>query len=203
MDQTVQPLATPVTPPPRIASAVPAPVAAPAQPQADVISPAEAKFWQEWAEKAWFYVKQQAVTLPVTGDDVPTRNNWRIIGVALGAAFAAASFSKYVPGKWKIATGGAAVGSALAGFAIGRSQDYFIDKIRTALPEQRKLLMDYGDRLQSDIALQKQFADYLERTVTKEDFQGRDMEDVMRVKVLEFGKSMGFFPVAPSNAVSR
>jgi hypothetical protein len=126
------------------------------QPNNEVISPAEAKFWREQADKASALLRESAVrdlsgTYQVAGA-------YKVSGVALGTALGLATFTKYVPSKWKWLSGAAAGASMAFGVASGVLQG------RTSQMQQR--VLGYADALERDPAMKEQLANWLSSFVT-------------------------------------
>jgi hypothetical protein len=156
--------------------AVPSP-AFPTTEKGGVISPAEAKFWQEWAAKAPHLVRSQ---LSESLDKVTSAlTPYKVGGVALGAVLGGATFTKHVPGKWKILSGL----SSAASLAFAA----FMGSMQSASGEAEAMFLRYADALERNPALQQKLASYLSATVTAENLQSEALEKVVLSKALEFG----------------
>ena len=175
MHQTIQPNIQPA------AMKMTAPsMAATSAPAADIISPNEAKFWSDWADKAPTIIRSEDAEsvrmfrsrmLPVV-----------VGGVGLGAALGIASFTKYVHGYWKILTGVAAIGAFAGSMIVGNALNVVA---KTSGPFE-----DFANVLEQRPELRRQLADTLSRTVTKEDIQKLGIEKAVTDRITEFAITM-------------
>ena len=176
MNQTAQPAVMPITP---LAPQMPL-ASAPAQPQADVISPAEAKFWQEWAEKAPVLLRTAGVS--VVNDVHKDMAFYKIGGIALGAALGGASFTNYIQGKWKWAARGAAA------LALGAS--LLLDVSQGFSGFNEASMRNFADALEKDPNLRNQLAISLSANITAEHIQEMGIEKAVLQTVLGFAANV-------------
>ena len=142
----------------------------------DIISPAEARFWQEQAQKAPAALREMTATLNrVNADFRP----YQVGGVAVGAILGGATFTKYVPGKWKWVSGIGAAASLLVGVLAG--------KVRS-VNDANERYMQYADGLEKDPQLQQQLAQFLSAHVTADDIQRKGIENAVLEQVMMFGE---------------
>lgn len=131
----------------------------------NTISPAEAQFWHEQAEKApqLLRAKIQEANKELT-PDLPLK---KVVGIGLGAVLGAASFTERVPGYWKLLTGSGAIVAGFIGWEAwarqNRAQSVRADSV------------DYANRLERDPALTNMLANYLGTCVTADDIQERGL----------------------------
>lgn len=148
--------------------------------QQDVISPAETKFWQEWADKMPALIPKQTEKNLANFDAEATP--YKIAGVTMGAALSAATFTKLVPGKWKWASGAA----ALASFAGA----YLMHSIRAnAIPIYRAI-ESYAQALGQRPELRQQLANALSVNVTAEKIQAMGLERAVVNEAINVGMEM-------------
>jgi hypothetical protein len=151
-------------------------------PPADAISPAEAKTWKEWADRAPDLLRAQA------GQDAPRASSpfsFPLIG--LGALSGIATFTKWVPGKWKWLSGGVAAGAVGSGLYLGNKASNLNDAFAASSPMRDTLLRNAG-ALEHNPALRQQFADYLSGSVSAQEAQSPEATIV--AKAVEFGKTL-------------
>jgi len=161
MTETAQPIAMPAIQP---TVAVPA---------ADVISPAEAKFWQEQAERAPALLRH--FIQEDTGKLKSSMQIYKISGIALGAALGIASFTKYIPGKWKIASGLGAAASLLAGTMAGSTQK--------ASDDIQHMFISFADMLEKNPQARSSVASRLQQAVTADDIQQFGLDKAIALRM--------------------
>jgi len=145
------------------------------QPQAEIITPAEAQFWQDWANKAPALIRAK---VSENIDPVDGRvNNFKMLSFGLGALLGAASFTKYIPGKWKIASGAGTAGALAFGAFAGQ--------ISGGIQHSKAHFMSYADTLEQNPALKQQLANYLSNNVTAA--QAADIDMAVFSKAMQFG----------------
>lgn len=99
------------------------------------------------------------------------------------------TFTKWIPGKWKLLTGAGAVGAVAAGLHCGNETDKVLRVFEYALPEMKKAFLKYADAIESDAALREQLATYLSDKVTAKETSFRPLESAVLGKAVEFGRS--------------
>jgi hypothetical protein len=147
------------------------------QPAQEVISPAEARFWDEWAAKAPALVRRNIAQI-----NPPAFMAAGAAGVALGVVLGVASFSKKVPGKWKILTGGTAIGSALAG-ALGMG-------VANSLGVVSQRYREFADRLEASPELQKDLAAYLSSHIDAQTVGQNGIERAVMMQTSQFAHDL-------------
>lgn len=152
-------------------------------PNPEIISPAEAKFWQEWADKTPALIR-------MGGEKLGQANSWmssaQIAGVAMGAALTIASFTKQVPGKWKWASGLAAATSFTGAWAASQ--------MKPALANEQQAFLNYADALEKSPELKAQLADFLGKTVNAEMIQMGGIGYAVGDQALAFGRQIQMIP---------
>lgn len=140
-----------------------------ASPSADVISPAEAKFWQEWADKAPAIIRQDVAKHMAKANDAMIP--YTVGSIALGALLSLGMLG--AKGKW--GKGLFAAGSA-AGVAGGLYLHF----------GQRQRSVDVGgrnlkcaDEIENNPVLREELARVLEKTITAEDIQRYGIEEAV------------------------
>jgi hypothetical protein len=141
-------------------------------PQQDIISPAEAKFWADWAAKAPGIIR--GIMAKNDKDIKAAIMPYTIGGIAVGAVLGGASFTKHIPGKWKWLSGIASAGSFAVSYVFGLAQ--------AESDKMQQLFLDYANALEKDPALQQQLANFLTSTVTA-DMAAGDMGNVVMERV--------------------
>lgn len=147
----------------------------PCQPT-EIISPNEQKFWQEQAARAPQLIKTEIA--PVTNNFSNALMPLKIGGIGLGAALGAATFTKHIKGKWKYASGAAAIASAGIGafmHLVQQNGDTLFEGIVTR-----------ADMLANDSALRDKLAHYLSTNVKAEDIQSRGLDRAVADAALIF-----------------
>ncbi len=157
------------------------PQAAPAQ---DVITPAEAKFWLEAAGKAPALIRDQLGVVPDVPNK-PTGTPIRIFGFTIGATLAAATC--YIPGKWKILSGGASVVAAGAGMYLGALRDVDYTLATDSMRHVKQKYLNYANALERSPELQAQLGNYFGAQMTGDFIESRSIEDAVKQKAVEFG----------------
>lgn len=161
------------------------------------ISEAEMKTWNEWADKTPNLLRAQLNAIPEpTGGGLMAP----LISVGLGAALTVASFTSYIPGKWKIASGLGAVGAGALGLYLGSQAG---DPAGCVPPEIKKPFLDYADALDRDPNLRRQLADYLAAHMTDDAVEGRPIEVAVMEKSIEFGRSAPYLDMATVKATAQ
>jgi len=146
-------------------------------PQQDIITPAEAQFWADWAAKAPALIRYSiAQNIDPVGAQFDTRKN---LGFAVGAAFGIAMLTKYVPGKWKLLSGAAAGASFGLGTMAGQ--------ISAGIRQSKAQFTNYADALEKEPALQQQLAHFLSATVSAENIQAYGIENAVFNQAMAFG----------------
>lgn len=149
-----------------------------ASPAAEVISPAEARFWAEWADKAPGLLRDQTAKLLPAGPS--GRNGGQLFSMGLGVALGIATLTRAVPGKWKILSG-AAAGAALGAVPLlGDPPD--------PAARLRDSLAIYADALERDQGLRARLADYLSSHVTANGIQAHGVGTAVTLQALSFGR---------------
>lgn len=150
----------------------------------DMITPAEMKFWQEQAARApeLLLARRNEIVSKTKPKYKPILAfDWAFMDI--GCAIAALSFSKYVPGKWKILTGALAGASATHSIHLG-------DKYFNAMSSSADHAADHFNRvisiLQESPCREKEFAEYLSSYVTAADLQKDDLDTVVIKKAFNF-----------------
>ncbi len=163
----------------------------PAAPAGGDISPAEAKFWQEWAEKAPNLIRGKIGGFldKMNTNVVP----YKVGSVALGAALGGATLTKYVPGQWKWASGIGAAASLAAAMLM--------ESVQVASGRTKQAFLDYADALERDPALKQRLAGLLSSTVTAENIQSKGLEHAVVARAMEFGSHMGY--IQADNALNN
>ena len=157
MNQTVQPTAMPMMPP---APLIPM-AGMPTQPQADVISPNEAKFWQQQANRAPALLREDAKhTFDAMRGGFA---GYKIAGVGVGAALGALTFTEHVRGKWKIATVLGAAASLMVG-GLMHSLNRETDTLEV-------MVASFATALESSPEGRESLAKRLQETISAEDIQ--------------------------------
>jgi len=177
-----QPAAMSVSPPPLVL------------PAADVISPAEAKFWQEWADKMPALVRDnEQIMIGLKAEMTP----YKTAMVAVGAALGVATFTKYVKGNWKWATGLSAVGA----FASAAHSSY----IQSGIKERIQSNLGYAEMLERDPRMREQLAQFLSTHVTADKIQRYGIEDavVREGFMFQFEHRHYFNQQSAGNSISR
>ncbi|MDX2072771.1 MAG: hypothetical protein SFX19_00205 [Alphaproteobacteria bacterium] len=143
---------------------------------ADIISHAEAKFWQEQAARAPSLLRQK---LDQNFDKAMSAfTAYKVGGVALGGALGVATFTKAIPGRWKWASG---VASALSlGFGL------LMGGVQNVSRPMKQGLLNYADALEKSPELQQKLADFLSSTVTAEQIQHGGLEAVVHDRAIDF-----------------
>ena len=133
-----------------------------AQPPSEIISPTEAKFWQEWADKAPNMLRQAGQEFDKFNGKLYLAQS---VGMAAGVALGVATFSpyKYVPGKWKWATSVGAVASLAGAWFAGKGQH--------TMKQSKEMYLKYADMLEKSPVLKQQLADYYAAHITGEQIQ--------------------------------
>lgn len=153
---------------------------------ADIISPAEAQFWQEQAGRVPSLLREMMGKIPTDKDAWNISNPWKVLGVGAGAALGAFSFSNSVAGKWKWVARAAAAGSVVAGFYVSKVQNLIMCGIRHSLPEVVQAMEGFVDKLEQDPGLKQQLADYLSAHVTARDIQKNGLDQAVMGTASEF-----------------
>ncbi len=122
----------------------------------DVMSPAETQFWQEWAEKAPALIRSNGIENLEKFQS--SAGAYKMGSVALGAALGAATFTKYISGRWKYLSGSAAAASLIFASAMAGMQ--------TIGNNTKNRMLAYADALEHSPALQQQLAMHLSSSVT-------------------------------------
>lgn len=152
----------------------------------DIITPAEMKFWDEWAQKSPALVRnadtQLAQEIPQGG-----KPGLKAATIGLGVALGIASLTRAVPGRWKWVSGTAAVGSAALGIYADRQSKQAENKARSALPQLKESFASYAAALEQNPDLRKMLAEYLSNTVTAQEIQAFGIQDAVTARTLEFG----------------
>jgi len=149
----------------------------PQKPQ-EVISPAEMKFWQEQADKAAGIIRKESAALL---DKHETRvSHYKYGTVAVGAALGAATFTGYVPGKWKWASGIASAG-ALALSAVMFTAPSITDA-------GKRLYSEYAKMIDENPEMRKQLANYYSSTISADMVQELGIDKAVALKTVEYGK---------------
>lgn len=166
----------------------------------DVISPGEAKFWREWAQKSPDLLRKEFGSA-LDGDTIFSGRN---IGFSLGVVLAGASFTKYIPGKWKILSGIGAAGSLLAGWAVSEVERV----VKPAIKAQKAFIEELGKNPE----LQEELANYLAKNVTADAIRKDGLERAVINQAGGFGLTTPYFKqhapskyldVANASGVSR
>lgn len=135
------------------------------------------KFWREWAERAPALVRAgiEQVEYQAIQPYTPLKTALAAVGCLLGVA----SFTKYVPGKWKWISGLGSAGSLMGAVSIGSKNVL-----------ETHFLNDYANCLEGDPALRKELAQYLSDHVTSDSIQSLGIEKVVAVNAMAFIKDM-------------
>ena len=195
MNHIAQPTTIPMTPP--------APMAA-AQPQADVISPNEAKFWAEQAQRAPALIQQEILTTKKSFLDKIQMGTMASIG--FGSAMTVATFSKYTSGKWKLLTGAAAAASFVG--------SYMVSVMNRSFNATEQEFTAYANALATNPNLSNGLADFLSKTVTAENIQKVGLDKAVLHHAMEYATTtplisnkqsvmMGLQSAARSDGMSR
>ncbi len=132
------------------------PCAAAIAPTAEVISPAEAQYWLDWANKAPSLLRSKAVEA-IDKSDFYLKLG-AISGVTLGAISGIASFTKHVKGNWRWVTG---LGS-LAALAFGGIS--WATQSKTG--DAKNQIFQYAAALEQSPALKQQLANWFSASIT-------------------------------------
>lgn len=158
---------------------------APAQPQADIISPNEAKFWQEWAAKAPGLIRVQSSESIRQFQSAVTP--YKVGGIGLGAALGIATFTKHIPGYWKILSGAVAGGALAFGLAVGSAQG--------AIGQTEEIVKSYANALEKSPELREQLAHALSASVTAEQIQQVGIEKAVAQQAVAMGIKMAMYQI--------
>ncbi len=158
----------------------------------DIISPAEARFWQEWADKVPGLMRTQVQGFSNKFNSILTP--WKVGGVVLGTTLGVASFTKAVPGKWKWVSGGAAVASLTTSYVASLFQraSMQVDKVRA----------NYADTLERDPELRQKLADFLSSTVTADKIQDFGIEYAVLMQANAFGRLTQYLQIEMKNGAA-
>ena len=138
------------------------------QAQPDIISPAEAKFWQEYADKMPSLVRDNEQIIMGFKDNLTP---YKVAMTALGAALGLATFTKHVKGNWKWATGLSAAGA----FASAARSAY----IQSGMGERIQSNLAYAEELERDPKIRQQLAQFLSTHVTADKIQRYGLENAV------------------------
>ena len=146
------------------------------QAQPDIISPAEAKFWQEWAQKAPVLIRSKG--LDVTNKATSYLSFSRNTAVGIGAALGVATLSKFVSGKWKALTGGAS--------GISFVSAVVFNKMRNATLDMHMSSVNALNDLENDPNMRMRLAEYLSNNVTADKIKAHGIENAVLMEAIRF-----------------
>jgi hypothetical protein len=153
----------------------------------EIITPGEAKFWDEWAAKTPALLRAQNEEIPDKLKERP--NPFRMTGLGVGAVLGILSFTKLVPGKWKWVSAAGAFGAASAGLYLGAKTDMVQDAFEQSLPMVKKSIGEYADALDRDANLRQALAGYLSSNISAADIQSRGIEAAVIDRAVEFARA--------------
>jgi len=158
--------------------------------QPDIISPNEHEFWREQAVRAPQLLRAELE--PAMEKLGSALMPYKIGGIGLGAALGAATFSKHVKGKWKYATGAAAV--ICAGFGS------FIHMAQKMADPAADAVFDNVNAVTTDPAKLEKLANYLSATVTAERIQELGLDKAVTYATMNFADQTRSFDTSGARA---
>lgn len=167
-------------------------------PQQEIISPGEAQFWAEQAERAPALLREF-----LEGERAQFENsmrNYKVIGTVVGAVLGATTLTKYVPGKWKIASGSGAAAALYAAVMTANGQKNF--------DEGSGVIVDFINMLEKNPQMRQALANQLQQAVTAQDIQelGLDKAIIIRTSIMaaqQLGAPMHSYTAKLSSSISQ
>ena len=156
------------------------------------VTPSEMKTWREWADKAPQLIRKAMGEGPFGKmDDMPQfKSPLSTPLIALGAVAAAATFTRFVPGKWKWVSGAGAVAGIGGGVYLGKKAGEMTNAFSESAQAAKKMSLDYVAALENNPQLRAQLADYLAATMNDAAIrqQQGSFEYAVISKAIEFGQ---------------
>lgn len=149
---------------------------------------------QALAEKAPALLRQQFSQFPDAAEQTDKAfggvgRNIRITGVGVGAVLGVASFTKFIPGKWKWVTGTTAVASGALGLMVGHKMDAMAKAFNYSFPAVKNAILKYADDIENNETIREQLADYLVGNITRGELATKNLDELVGSKAMSFGEN--------------